>query len=101
MTKRRWIENEAQKQKAERVLSLLGHKIRKGIATDEEVERYTEGCEHLAVYDWGTESYRNRVPPVERNEGVVARALPEPDIPRLEPAAPRPPLKRRAGRFAV
>lgn len=102
MAKPRWIDTDEQARKAERVLSMLAHKIKKGTATPEEAERYRVGCLDVVVYDWGTESYQNYIPAREaaqkRDEGVIARLLP--DAPATEAPPERrvlPPLKKRAG----
>jgi hypothetical protein len=103
----RYIKTEAQAKQAEKVVSLLEAKVKRGIATPEEIARYRDGVEHLAIWDWGTESYQNYVPNMMAREDFPVeqkpKALPAPpNVPDIQEApAARPPLKRRAGRFAV
>lgn len=120
----RWLETVAEKQEAEGVASLLLHKLKQGLATEEEKALYQRTIEDLAVYDWGTESYQNYVPnqwaaAEERRlakkrsqRGVIAPApgkkLPgrkQAPVAESEEAAvgfdELPPLTRRPGKFAT
>jgi hypothetical protein len=103
----REIRSEEQARRAEKVVSLLEHKVKKGIATPEEVERYRAGRDHLLFWDWLQPSYQDHVPNMVRAEEarhipkakpLIARLLPEPPAVETED---RPPLRRREGRFAV
>jgi hypothetical protein len=103
----REIRTEAQARRAEKVVSLLEHKVKRGLATPEELERYRAGTDHLLFWDWLQPSYENYVPNQLRAEEarrapkakpLIARLLPEPPAVETED---RPPLRRREGRFAV
>jgi len=99
--------------KAEKVVSMLAYKIKNGTATPEEIERHRAGLDHLLIYDWGTESYQNYVPNQiaaaaarkearqQKSASIVARRTVPDSQPSVVPDPVRPPLRRRAGKFAV
>jgi len=96
----KYLKNEEQKQRAEKVLSMILHKIRKGTATEVELERYRVGSMDLAIYDWASESYQNAGR--QAVEQPTAAKMPEPEeVPDIQPVSDRPALKRRAGKFAI
>jgi hypothetical protein len=98
---KRWLETPEEVQQAQKVVSMLEAKVKRGIATPAELERYRAGRDHLVIYDWGTDSYQqNALPKPPRKEPeqpvVARRSLPAPAEPAPAPAK-RPPLTKRAG----
>jgi hypothetical protein len=103
---KRWIENEEQARRAEKVLSMLAHRIRKGTASPEEIARYQRGNEDMAIWDWDQPSYQNHVPSLLREEKAQqTRGTPliaKQQLPDREAKGPElPPLTRKPDRFAV
>jgi hypothetical protein len=106
MTEAKRIKNTEQKQEMEGVVSLLQHKIQKGIATEEEKALHRAATYELVIFDWQQSNENDiaeaRAKAQERKRRSLIAPAPSKSLPdQGKKVAGLPPLTRKPGKFAV
>lgn len=106
MTEAKRINNVRQKKETEGVVSLLQHKIQKGVATAEEIALHRASTYELVIFDWQQCNDNDIAEAREKAREKERRSLIAPAPSKSLPADEKkvvglPPLTRKPGRFAV
>lgn len=106
MTEAKRIRTVQDKQDTEKVVSMLQHKIQKGIATEEEKKLHRDASYELVIFDWQKDNESDIAEARERARKRERRKLIAPAPSKSLPSQEKkvvglPPLTRKPGRFAV
>lgn len=106
MTEAKRIRNVREKQETEGVVSLLEHKIQKGVATEEEKALHRAASYELVIFDWqqcnDNDIAEARQKAKEKERRSLIAPAPSKSLPGDEKkVVGLPPLTRKPGRFAV
>ena len=69
-----FINSQDQLRRATRVVSALHSRMQNGVATEEEVERYRAGVDHILIYEWAEEGKRQTQERAKAHEQTSAES---------------------------